>query len=176
MTYYGVIYEIAADNYGLVTTTQANEVGATNKDLLCYVKSGRLDWLGCGAYRITHYMPIPNDPYAESVALVSDGAHLYGESVIAMHGLAHTNPARIFVATPKRVRRGLPDGLIVKRRADVGDVTSYEGMPSQSIPAAIGACKPTVLPERLEQVTHRAAGLGLITNEEEDDLMKKLAL
>lgn len=176
MSYYEDIYEIAADNYGLVTTAQANEVGATNKDLLRYVKSGRLDRLGRGVYRITHYTPVPNDPYAESVALVGDGAYLYGESVIAMHGLAPTNPARIFVATPKRVRKGLPDGLIVKRRADVGDVTSYEGIPSQSIPAAIIACEPTMLPERLEQATHRAADLGLITNEEEDDLMKELAL
>lgn len=176
MTYYEDIYEIAADNYGLITTAQANEIGATNKDLLRYVKSGRLGRLGRGVYRLTHYMPVPNDPYAESVALVGDGAYLYGESVIAMHGLAPTNPARIFVATPKRVRKGLPDGLIVKQRADAGDVTSYEGIPSQSIPAAIIACKPTMLPERLEQAAHRAADLGLITGEEEDDLMKELSL
>lgn len=176
MTYYEDIYEVAADNYGLVTTAQANQIGAANKDLLRYVADGRLMRLGRGLYRITHYVPVPNDPYAESVALVGDGAYLYGESVIAMHGLAPTNPARIFVATSKRVRRGLPDGLVVKQRNNAGDVTSYEGIPSQSIPAAIIACKSTMLLERLEQAAHRAAELGLITNEEEDDLIKELAL
>lgn len=176
MTIYEDIYEVAADNYGLVTTAQANQIGAANKDLLRYVADGRLMRLGRGLYRITHYVPAPNDPYAESVALVGDGAYLYGESVIAMHGLAPTDPARIYVATPRRVRRELPEGLIVKRRHGAGDVTSYEGIPSQSIPAAILACKPTVLPERLEQAAHRAADLGLITNAEEDDLVKELAL
>lgn len=174
MTYYDDIYEVAADNYGLITTARANEVGASNKDLLRYVADGRLVHLGWGVYRISHYIPVPNDPYAESVMLVGDGAYLYGESVIAMHDLAPTNPTRIFVATPKRVRKNLPKGLMVKHRVACNDVTSYEGVPSQSIPAAILSCKNVMLPERLSQAAHRAGELGLISEEEEEALMREL--
>lgn len=176
MTYYEDIYEIAVDNYGLITTEQANKIGAANKDLLRYVADGRLVRLGRGVYRITHYVPVPNDPYAESVTLVGDGAYLYGESVIAMHSLAPTNPSRIFVATPKRVRKRLPQGLVLVQRTASSDVTSYQGIPSQSIPAAIVSCKNVLLPERLEQAIERAKELGFIASEEADDLKEELSL
>jgi len=74
---------------------------------------GRLQRLGHGLYRIKHYSPTLNDPYAEAVALVGADAYLFGKSVIAMHRLAPTNPARITVATPRRIRKTLPTTIQV---------------------------------------------------------------
>lgn len=38
-------------------------------------------------------------------------AYLYGESVLAMFSLCPTNPTKVFVATPKRVRRKLSEAV-----------------------------------------------------------------
>lgn len=171
MTYYDEIYEAAADNYGLISNAQAKELGVSDKELSRLTKDGRLERVGHGIYRIFHHVPEPNDPYALAVMRVGPEAYLYGESVIVMHGLAPTNPAHMYVATPKRVRKKLPKHLHVVRRGDRGDVSSYEGVPSQAIPAAIKSCKDTVMPERLIEAARNARTKGLITTAEKAELM-----
>lgn len=174
MTIYDDIYEIAADNYGIVTSVQAKVVGASDKELSRIAKDGRLIRIGYGVYRIKHWVSTENDVFAESVVLVGPRAYLYGESVIAMHALAPTNPAWVHVATPDRVRRSLPDSIRVIKRPNCGDTTEYEGIPSQTIPAAIRACRGTMMASRLADATRRARELGLIRAEEEEDLLEDL--
>lgn len=174
MTYYDDIYEIAADNYGMVTTAQANKTGATNKDLLRYVADGRLERLGRGVYRVKYWVPTELDPYAAAVTLAGDGAYLFGESVIAMHGLAPTNPTRIDVATTRRVRRSLPSTIRLVRGIDGDDVTWHEGIPTQCIPAAIRSCRGSVMPERLADAARSARKQGLIGEDEEQELLEEL--
>lgn len=171
MAFYDEIYEVAADNYGLISNAQAKKLGVSDKELSRLTKDGRLERVGHGIYRIFHHVPEPNDPYALAVMCVGPEAYLYGESVIAMHGLASTNPTRMFVATPKRVRKKLPKHLHVVRRGDRGDVSSCEGIPSQTIIAAIKSCKGTMMPERLIEATRNARTKGLITADEEAELM-----
>lgn len=175
MTVYDDIYEIAADNYGIVTSSQAKGAGASDKELSRIAKDGRLTRIGYGVYRIKHWVPTEYDAYAECVALVGPGAYLYGESVIAMHALAPTNPARVHVATPNRVRRSLPASIRVVRRRDCGDTTEYEGIPSQAIPAAIRSCEGTMMRERLVDAARRARELGLIGAGEAGELLKELS-
>ena len=174
MNLYDKIYELAADNHGLITTRQANRIGAANKDLTRYVSSGRLTRLGYGVYRIKHHVPEANDPYAEAVALVGSDAFLYGESVIAMHGLAPTDPAQIFVGSPKRVRRRLPSGIKVIGCKRTADLTCYDGIPAQTVPDALRACKATMMRERVLAATDRAREQGLITRQEHSDLVMEL--
>lgn len=174
MTVYDNIYEIAADNYGIVTTAEANKAGAANKDILRFVKDGRLIKIGRGVYRTKYHVPTANDPYAECVALVGPEAYLYGESVIAMHELIPTNPKRINIATAKRVRKKLPAGIRVIKRPDIADTASYEGIPSQTVSAAIRSCMNTIMSERLIMATRRAREKGLIGTEEESELLEEL--
>ena len=106
MNQYETIYQHAVDNYGLVSVAAAKELGVHRKELLRWVKSGRLEKRWRGLYRLTHYVPTELDRYAEAVALVGgDDAIVFGESVLAMHDLALVNPAQLSVARSGRVRR-----------------------------------------------------------------------
>ena len=172
MALYDDIYEIAADNHGIVTSAQAKRVGASDKELSRIAGDGRLIRIGYGVYRIRHWVPMENDVFAEAVALVGPQAYLYGESVIAMHALAPTNPARIRVATPRRVRRSLPASIEIVRRASRDDVTEYDGIPSQSIQAAIMSCRGTMMRDRLVDAARRARELGLIRVSEERSILE----
>jgi predicted transcriptional regulator of viral defense system len=172
MAHYDDIYEVAADNYGIVTSAEAKELGVSDKEMSALAKRGSLIRRGHGVYRLARYIPTPYDAYAEAVALVGQSAHLYGESVIAMLGLAPTNPARIFVATPARIRKVLPGHIVVVRASDT--TTRYEGIPSQSVFDAIGACKKTMLPDRLEEATNEARSQGFITDAQRAELLKSL--
>jgi len=163
MSYYDDIYEVAADDYGLVSSATAQKMGVPAIELVKLAKRGRLIHVGRGLYRLARYVPTPYDSYAEAVALVGPEAYLFGESVIAMHGLAPTNPKLLYVATPKRIRKTLPDHIVVVHRDTDEKTVRYEGIASQSVFDAIRSCKGMMMPERLRDAADRARREGLVT-------------
>ncbi len=174
MKLYDRIYDIAADNYGLITSAAAKVVGASDKELSRFASDGRLERVGHGLYRIKYHVPGPFDPYAEAVALAGPEAYLFGEAVIAMHRLAPTNPQRITVATTKRIRRKVPFWLRIVRGDGNDDITAYEGIPSQTVAAAISSCKGSIMDDRLIEATENARAQGLLTRDEEAKLLALL--
>lgn len=174
MSLYDDIYEVAADNYGLITSAEVTELGGRTKDLARLVDGGRLFKVGRGVYRIAHHVPTRYDAYAESVALVGADAYLFGESVLALYELMPTNSYRMFVGTSRRVRKALPENIVVTQSSGQSDVGYFEGIPSQTLPAAIRACKGSVMEDRLVEAVRRARELGYIGAAEEADLLEEL--
>ena len=174
MKYYDMIYENAADNYGLITSCEAKTIGISNVELVKLAHRGRLRRLGHGVYRIVHYIPTPYDKFAEAVALVGSGAVIFGESVLAMHGLALVNPAAIFIAVKNRVRKKLPAYIEIIYPGVSLDETEYEGIPSQSVFEAILVCKGRVMTDRLIEAVHEAERLGLLTEADAKTARTKL--
>ena len=174
MTHFDDIYELAADNYGLITSAEAKSLGVAKSELNRWVGMGRLLKRGQGVYKLVRYVPTEYDRYAEAVALVGDGSFLFGEAVLAMHGLALANPRRISVGTTKRVRRELPEWVQPVTMSGK-TVTSYEGIPSQSLAEAILECRGMVMGERLKSAVEDARREGLITKDEFEHLRKELS-
>lgn len=167
------LYDIAADNYGIITSSKAREAGITNNELVQYAKRGRLERVGQGVYRLAQRIPEKNDAYALAVALAGPDSFLYGEAVLGMLALCPVNPAYLHVATPRRTRKALP-GYI--RIVNVHDqrTTCYDGIPSQNVADAIRSCKSTMLPERLTMATEHAFLEGYIGEKERDQLLEEL--
>ena len=174
MTHFDEIYEIAADNYGIVTATQARESGVTTGEMRRWCSNEKLIHRGHGVYKIARWIPTPYDAFAEAVALVGDGSFLWGESVLSMHELALVDPQTIIVATPKRVRRRLPAWLKTVPAPNDVEPIYYEGISSQRVADAIDACKGFVMTERLAEATEHARAKGLITSDEYKKLMEEL--
>lgn len=84
MKHFDEIYEIAADGYGIVTASQAREAGVTTGEMSRWCADGKLVRRGRGVYKVARWVPTP---------LV--------------------DPRSASVATPKRVRRKLPDWVKV---------------------------------------------------------------
>lgn len=167
MTYYDDIYEHAVDEYYLITSAEAKEIGVPNIELVKLADRGRLERIGQGLYRLVRYVPNERDPYATAVKRVGGDAYLHGESVIAMLDLAPTNPTRIFVASSARVRKQLPESLkLIKTQPGADVVTCYEGIPCQTVAEAIRACLLTMMAERLATAARNARDRGYITEKE----------
>lgn len=174
MTNYEEIYEYAADNFGLITSAEAKELGIPNIELVKLAHRGRLERIGQGVYRIHHYIPDPLDKYAEAVAIVGKDAYIYGESVLAMHGLGLVNPRMITVATTERVRKKLPSYIETLKVTSGETIKRYEGILSQGVASAIRTCRGTVMTERLLDAVSDARDQGLINDKETKELMKEL--
>jgi len=174
MANYDVIYEFAADNYGLITSLKASELGIPNIELVKLSHRGRLIHIGHGVYKIKYYVPTVYDKYAEAIALTGNNTSLYGESVLAMHGLGLVNPAYIFIASQKKIRKNLPAFIKVIYPEENFNKVLYEGISSQSVFDAIMVCKNTVMSDRLKDAVKEAKKMGLITEEEEKQIRKEL--
>jgi predicted transcriptional regulator of viral defense system len=107
--------------------------------------------------------------------LAGAGAYIYGESVLAMHGLALVNPTCITVATPSKLRKNLPPYIMSVVRSANDQITYYEGIPSQSVFRAILTCKASVMSERLGDAVNEAQKQGLITEQEAADARKEIS-
>jgi hypothetical protein len=174
MSYYDSIYEYAADNYGIITTDDARQIEIPSVEMAKLAQRGRLVHVGQGVYKIRQYIPTPLDAYAEAVAIVGHGAYIYGESVLAMHGLAFVNPTVITVAVQGRNRRTMPPHIKMDKGPTKVRTTFYEGIPSQSVFDAILACKGIVMTERLDAAVTDAEKQGLLTKAEADLARKEL--
>lgn len=175
MTYYDDIFEVASDNFGLITTARAREMGIGKQELSKLAARGKLERIGYGVYRIRHHVPEPLDAYADAVALVGPGSYVFGESVLAMHGLASVNPDVITVGTSNRVRKTLPEYIEVVRRPEGDRVEVRDGIPAMAVADAIRLCRGRVMPERLREAMRDAAADGLIPRKEIPLLEAELA-
>ena len=174
MVIYDDIYEIAADNYGIVTSEQAKGVGASDKELSRIAKDGRLTRIGYGVYRIKHWVPTGYDAYADSVALVGPDAYLYGESVIALLNLVPTNPTYFYVAQPGRSRKVLPKEIVLRTAAPGYTPTFIQGIRCQQVGDAILSARGTVPPDRLVAAAREAYRTGHLDKEEMESVIREM--
>ena len=174
MTYYDQIYDIAVDNYYLISTQEASNAGIPPVELAKLAQRGKLENISRGLYRLTRRVPDENDAYALAVARVGEDAYLYGESVIAMLRLAPTNPSYIFVAMPKRTRKKLPDTIRIKKPMKNECITCYEGVPSQRVSYAIRCSKETMMSDRLQDAARKAYEEGYLLRNEYIDLKEEM--
>lgn len=174
MTYYDDIFEVASDNFGLITSAQARGLGIAKEELSKLQARGKLERIGHGVYRVKHHVPSALDIYADAVALVGPEAYVFGRSVLAMLNLASVNPSTIEVGTPKRVRKNLPSHIEAVQRSSGDATTIYDGIPSMTVADAILFCKGRIMPDRLREALRDAAEQGLVTNRDFNEIAKGL--
>ncbi len=176
MKLYDNINNAALSNYGLITSSQAVELGVRLKDLLEWVKIGRLEKCWRGVYRLVHYLPTEYDRYAEALATVGKDAMIWGESVLAMHNLAMVNPERIEVATTRRVRKELPAWIALARLQEEMPHDEFNGIRCQPLAEAIRHCKGKVMTQRLAEAVREAEQKGLLGFTDAEELKKEFPL
>ena len=104
------------------------------------------------------------------VAMAGDTAYLRGASVIAMLGLAPTNPGLLYVGAEKRIRRQLPRGFRLKDRTPC-ETTEYEGCEGIRCQRLVDALKTArdegaIEADRIADAAEKAREKGLLTDEE----------
>lgn len=164
--YRDIVREIALDQYGYVTTKQAAEAGVPAVELPKLAARGGLENVGYGLYRVPDIPPQALDQFAEALLRAGEGAFLYGESVLAMFGLADVNPRQIKVGVRRRTRPKLPSYIeLVPVKGDVA-TTHYEGLESQPVADAILECRGRIERARLMEAARQARKEGLLTTAE----------
>jgi predicted transcriptional regulator of viral defense system len=164
--YRDIVREIALDHYGYVTSKQAAQAGVPAVELPKLAARGGLQNIGYGLYRVVDIPPHDLDQFAEALLRAGEGAFLYGESVLAIFGLADVNPRRIKVGVRRRTRPKLPAFIeLIPVKGEVA-TTRYEGLKAQTVADAILECRERIEKQRLIDATEQARTEGLLTTTE----------
>ncbi|CDK01073.1 conserved hypothetical protein [Microbacterium sp. C448] len=174
-TYRDVVHEIAADNYGYVTTRAAERAGVPKVELVKLATRNRFAHIAYGLYRDETIPHTPLDEYAEATLRAGEGAFLRGEAVLALLGLADVNPRSITVATPKRTRRTVPARITLTPAPADAKLTVYEGIAAQSVVDALLECQGRVQAGRLIEAATRARAEGYLTTAEMSRVREAMA-
>ena len=153
------------DDFGLITSAEAARLGMSNAELVQQARMGKLVRVARGVYRMPVWPFQPEAPYAIAVKATGEGACLYGESVVALLGLAPTDPAKMWVATPKRTRRDLGPGVRTVRTEGIR-AERIEGVPCQPVADAIVSAVASMGTVRALEAADVALARGYITDKE----------
>ena len=162
------IYQ-AVDDFGLITSAEARQLGMSNAELVQQAHKGKLERVAHGVYRMPVWPFQEQAPYAIAVKAAGEGAFLYGESVVALLKLAPWNPAKMWVASPKRVRRHLGEGVRLVRVAGIQPVY-FDGVACQPLCEAIVSAAATMGATRAIEAAQTAQIQGFITADEFEQL------
>jgi predicted transcriptional regulator of viral defense system len=170
---YNRIADLAVDNYGYVTTDEAEAAEINPHRLLELAHRGQIERRGTGLYRVPLIPPTPLDPYREATLWPRGaGAVISHGTALDIYGLGDVNPAKIHITVPRvhRPRRQLPAQYRLHRE-DLQDdeVTVYEGIPIVTAAKAIRQARrlgPALLRQAIEDGERR----GLVSQAEAEQL------
>jgi predicted transcriptional regulator of viral defense system len=174
------LFEIAEDNYGYVTTSQATEIGVPRRGLADLTRLGAMHRVAYGVYRIVDFPATELDSYFEAT-LWPQGVRgiLSHESALDLWDLCDVNPAKVHVTVPRahRVRRQVP-ALYVLHNDDLEpeDLDSFEGIPITTVERTLHDCiDGGTRHDLLKQAIANAVERRAITAATADDLRHALA-
>ena len=174
-TYRRRLYDCALDQYGFVTTRDADDIGVPVVELRKLCARGGLEHVAYGLYRFADVPRANHDQYMEAVLRVGPDAYLTHDAVLAFHDLALVNPRRIRIGTPHRVRPQLPSTIeVVRQHLDANELTTYEGVASAKVSRALLDCVGLVMRDRLMDAVAEATTRGLLHQIEARHVVEQL--
>jgi len=176
---YEKVVELAADQHGYVTTSQAREAGVSGDALRKMATRDTLERVSWGVYRVPTFPPSAYAEYMEA-SLWPAGVRgvISHQSSLALRGLSDVSPSAIHITVPKdfRIRREIPDRLVV-HNADLTDEdrTLFEGIPVTTVARTIQDCHRAHLgPALLRQALDDAEREGFLSPREAAGLRKRI--
>jgi predicted transcriptional regulator of viral defense system len=171
--------EVALDQHGLVTTAQAVAEGVSHAELSTMVARDRLERAAHGVYRVPQVPATEFDQYQLAVLWTGvPEACLSHDTALEAWQISDINPDRIHltVARRRRLRRAGGERYVIHRDdLEATQVTWWQGIPTVTVPTAIGQCIASGAPTYLiRQALDRAGRTSRLPADERDRLAGEL--
>jgi predicted transcriptional regulator of viral defense system len=160
------LYQLAEQQAGYFTATQARDAGFSYSLLSYHVGTGRFNRVRPRVYRIVQF---PSSPHEDLyVAWLSAGPHavISHDSALALYGLSDLLPHGIHVTVPRTASRRRPELRLHTKHLEPDDVTRYEGLPVTTVlRTLIDVTAAGLADEQVRQAIQEALRRGLVTRE-----------
>lgn len=181
VTYLERLREIALDQHGFVTATQAVEDGIPKVELPKLASRGRIERISRGIYRVPQVASTGHENLALAVLWTgANEACLSHDTALAAWDVSDINPEviHITVGRERRLRRAGGEHYVIHSRdLEPAQRTWWKGIPITTLPTTIADCIETDVPTYLiQQALKRSGQTSLLTTTEQNRLELKLEL
>jgi predicted transcriptional regulator of viral defense system len=172
---YEKVMDLAADQFGYVSTSQAVARGVSNNALRMMATRGVLERVSWGVYRVPTFPASPLAEYTEASLWPAGVPGVVShESALAIRDLSDVNPARVHITLPRgfRVRRKVPGHLTIHNaELSEDEIDLVEGIPTTTVRRTIEDCHRAKLgPTLLRQAIDEAQREGYLEQTDAVDL------
>jgi hypothetical protein len=115
-SYRNRVYELAADNAGVITIAKAEAAGVPAVELRKLTARGALERCGRGVYRVPFFPVERKNQYIEVTDMVGPDSYIGGDSVLMFLDIGVSFPKKMQVVTHARVRKSLPSFVLLDHR------------------------------------------------------------
>jgi predicted transcriptional regulator of viral defense system len=176
---YNQLSELAAENYGYLTTEEVENAGIDPHRLLELARRGQIERRARALYRLPLIPPTPLDAYREATLWPrgSEGVISHA-SALDLYGLGDANPARIHLTLPRshRPRRKVPRQYVLHHEdLAPAEVRAHEGIPAVTPAKAIRQSRKLGA-ELLRGAIEDGLRRGLLRPAEAEDLRHELGI
>ncbi|HKP76782.1 MAG TPA: type IV toxin-antitoxin system AbiEi family antitoxin domain-containing protein [Longimicrobiaceae bacterium] len=139
------LFDIAAEQHGYLTASQAQEAGVSRMALVMMARRGTVERVSHGVYRLVQFPISPLGQYMEASLWPGGGVKgvISHESALSIYEVSDVSPAKIHITVPRtfRTRRQPPMNLVL-HHADLGEdeVDAVEGIPVTTVERALRDC------------------------------------
>jgi predicted transcriptional regulator of viral defense system len=169
------LYETAAAQEGLFTTSQAAEAGYSPQLLVHYVHSGKAVRVRRSIYRLVHFPAGEHEELVAAWLWSAQAGVVSHQTALALHGLSDALPAHVHLTLPaawRRRRFRVPEGVVL-HHADVSPAERawFGAAPTTNPRRSLNDCaREGLSPELLRRAAQQALRRGLVTEPELGDV------
>ena len=177
--WYAQLFDVAAGQYGYVTSQEVRALGGRDGVLVDMERAGHLERVARGLYRFVSYPTDARDELMAATLWPRALGVISHDSALDLWELCDVNPTRVHLSVPKsaRIRRNVPITYeIHERDLDDADVANVDGIPTVTPMRAILDGLERHLDRRLiDQAIDVATRRGLLIDAERQELENALA-
>lgn len=170
--------EVALDQHGLVTASQAEDAGVSRPSLSYLTKNNRIERVDRGIYRIPQVPHSPYDMLQQALLWAGEGAILSHDTALAAWDVCDINPMVVHVTVPKarRIKKaGQQHILVHKDDVPQSSIKWWEGMPTACLELALQECIDRGVPSHIvDQAIQNGRSRALIGKESAQALRRRL--
>ncbi len=157
------LYQIAEGQGGYFAAWQARRAGFSRDQLSYRTKSGQLERIAHGIYRLRRF---PASPYEDLfVALLRTGPRsvISHESALGVYDLTDALPAQVHVTVPRTASRRREGIRLHTKAIDASEITTRDGLAVTTVPRTIADVAAAGLAEEFViQAVHQAIDRGMV--------------
>jgi|SRR5665213_95266 len=163
------LVQLASDRSGVFTASAARALGVTSSSLAYHTRTGSIERLGHGVYRLADFPSSPREPLIAAAAALGKDAVVSHESALQLYSVSDVAPSRLHFTIP-RARRYVTapaDNVALHTTARPfapGDVVQHEGFRATSLARSIvDAARARTGPEQIVMAVQEGLRRGLLT-------------
>lgn len=158
------LYVLAEGQAGYFSAAQARAAGFSRALLSYHAKTGLLERIWPGVYRLKRFPASPHEDLFAAWLRVGPQAVISHDSALALYDLSDLLPHEIHLTVPRTLSRRHPGLRLHTSQLEFDDVTHYQGLPVTTVARTIVDTASTGLSEELvRQAIDEALGRGMVT-------------